>query len=79
MKGELLNWVSQTIETEYLVTGGFHAFLSDYFTCITLPTAEILNGKNGISGLWVLNEIFQKKYPENMKKIVGAVWKLPAK
>ena len=33
----------------------------------------------GISGLWVLNEIIQKKYPENMKKIVGAVWKLPAK
>ena len=33
----------------------------------------------GISGLWVPNEIIQKKYPENMKKIVGAVWKLPAK
>ena len=30
----------------------------------------------GISGLWVLNEIIQKKYPENMKKIVGAVWEL---
>ena len=28
----------------------------------TLPTAEILGGKNarGISGLWVLNEIIQK-------------------
>ena len=33
----------------------------------------------GISGLRVLNEIIQKIYPENMKKIVGAVWKLPAK
>ena len=33
----------------------------------------------GISGLWVLNEIIQKKYPKNMKKIMGAVWKLPAK
>ena len=33
----------------------------------------------GISGLWVINEIIQKKYSENMKKIVGAVWKLPAK
>ena len=32
-----------------------------------------------ISVLWVLNEIFQKKYPENMKKIVGAVWALPDK
>jgi hypothetical protein len=29
--------------------------------------------------LWVLNEIIQKKYPANMKKIVGAIWKLPAK
>jgi hypothetical protein len=26
--------------------------------------------------LWVLNEIIQKKYPENMKKLVGAVWEL---
>ena len=26
--------------------------------------------------MWVLNEIIQKKYPENMKKIVGAVWEL---
>ena len=31
----------------------------------------------GISGLWVLNEIIQKIYHENMKKIMGAVWKLP--
>ena len=49
----------------------------------TLPTAEILSGKNeralGISGLWLLNKIIQKKYPENMKKNVVAVWKLPAK
>ena len=46
----------------------------------TLPRAEILSGKKaGISVLWVLNEIIQKKnHPENMKKIVGAVWKLPA-
>ena len=33
----------------------------------------------GISGLWVLNEIIQQQYPENLKKIVGAVLKLPAK
>ena len=50
------------------------------FSPSTLPTAEILSGKSaGISGLWVLNEIIQKKYPKNMKKIVGAIWKLPAK
>ena len=30
------------------------------------------------SGLWVLHEIVNKTYAENMKKIVGAVWKLPA-
>ena len=30
-------------------------------------------------GLWVLTEIIQKIFPENMKKIVGAVWELPAK
>ena len=33
----------------------------------------------GNCGLWVLNEMIQKIYPENLKKIVGAVWELPAK
>ena len=33
----------------------------------------------GNCGLWVLNEMIKKIYPENLKKIVGAVWKLPAK
>ena len=33
----------------------------------------------GVFGLWVLNEILKKTYPENLKKIVGAVWELPAK
>ena len=33
----------------------------------------------GDCGLWILNEIIKEKYPENMKKIVGAVWELPAK
>ena len=42
----------------------------------TLPTGEILGGKNARE---FLNEIIQKIYPENMKKIVGAVWKFPAK
>ena len=41
---------------------------------ITLPTAEILSGKKcvGISGFWVLNEIIQKKNPENTKKNHGS-------
>ena len=30
------------------------------------------------SGFWVLHEIVNKTYAENMKKIVGAVWELPA-
>ena len=33
----------------------------------------------GNCGLWVPNEILKKSYPENLKKIVGAVWELPAK
>ena len=33
----------------------------------------------GDCSLWVLNEINFKKYAENLKKIMGAVWELPAK
>ena len=33
----------------------------------------------GNCGLWVLNQMIKKRYPENLKKTVGAVWKLPAK
>ena len=33
----------------------------------------------GNCGLWILNEIIKKIYPENLKKIVGAVLELPAK
>ena len=33
----------------------------------------------GDCGLWVLNEIPKKTYPEGLKKIVGAVWEIPAK
>ena len=33
----------------------------------------------GNCGLWVLNEIIKKAYPENLKKIMDAVWELPAK
>ena len=31
----------------------------------------------GNCGLWVLNEMIRKIYSENLKKILGAVWKLP--
>ena len=33
----------------------------------------------GNCGLWVLDEILKKTYPENLKKILGAVWELPDK
>ena len=33
----------------------------------------------GNCGLWVLNEMIKNIYTGNLKKIVGAVWKLPAK
>ena len=33
----------------------------------------------GNCGLWVLHVILKKTYPENLKKIVGAVWELPAR
>ena len=33
----------------------------------------------GNCGLWVLNEMIKKTYPVSLKKIVGAVWELPAK
>jgi hypothetical protein len=33
----------------------------------------------GNCGLWVLNEIIKTIYPENLKKIKGAVKELPAR
>ena len=33
----------------------------------------------GNCGLWVFHEITLKKYAESLKKIMGAVWELPAK
>ena len=47
----------------------------------TLPTAEIISGENARAFLvcGFLMKSFKKIYPENMKKIVGAVWELPAK
>ena len=33
----------------------------------------------GDCGLWVLNEIVLKIYAESLKKILGAIWELPAR
>ena len=35
--------------------------------------------RKGNCSLWVLNEMIKKLYPENLKKIMVAVWELPAK
>ena len=54
------------------------------FTVLGLPQTTYSRNNmrqkcGGDCGLWILNEIIKKIYPENMKKIVGAVWELPAK
>ena len=54
----------------------------DYnLVCIhtTYSRNNIGQKSEGNGGLWILNEIIKKIYPENLKKIVGAVWELPAK
>jgi hypothetical protein len=47
------------------------------FTQSILPIICVKCGHK--SGLWVLQEIVNKTYAENMKKIMSAVWELPAK
>ena len=58
-----------------------HCFFK-FFVLIkhTIYTRNNMGQKcEGNCGLWVLNEILKKTYPENLKKIVGAVWELPAR
>ena len=46
----------------------------------TTYSGNIMCQKCGLDcGLIVLNEIFFKNYAESLKKILGAVWELPAK
>jgi hypothetical protein len=53
----------------------FSGFCSD-----TIYTRNNMGQKcEGNCGLWVRNEILKKTYAENLKKIVGAAWELPAK
>ena len=55
-------------------------FTLDIFPTHTVYTRNNMGQKcEGNCGLWVLNEILKKTYPENLKKIVGAVWELPPK
>ena len=54
-------------------------FSSEY-TVHTIYSRNNMGQKcEGNCGLWVLNEILKKTYPESLKKIMGAVWELPDK
>ena len=52
-----------------------------YYLCFHTPYPgnNMCQKCGGKTGLWVLHEIVNKTYAEIMKKIVGAVWELPAK
>ena len=61
-------------------TGKYIATQSLVLTKLRLVSTHTIYTRNnvgqkceGICGLWVLNEILKKSYPENLKKIVGAV------
>ena len=55
-----------------------YIFISQDFH--TIYTRNNMGQKcEGNCGLWVLNKILKKTYPEILKKIVGAVWEIPAK
>ena len=45
----------------------------------TYPGNNMCQKCEGKSGLWVIHEMINKTYAESMKKIMGAVWELPAK
>ena len=61
-----------------------YTFLSNFLKLQVDFHHTIYTGNNmgqkceGNCGLWVLNETLKKTYPENLKKIVGAIWELPA-
>ena len=49
-------------------------YLDKYDMIHTIYTRNDMGQKcEGNCGLWVPNEILKKSYPENLKKIVGAV------
>ena len=55
-------------------------FTQVHVICSAHGSGDFMSQKwEGDCGLWVLNEIIFKKYAESLKKIVGAVWELPAK
>ena len=70
--------VSKVIYTKY--SKHWPYTVAHTIDCHTHYSWNIMCHKSeGNCGLWVLNEITLKKYAESLKKIVGAVWELPAK
>ena len=58
-----------SISTNFMLVSLFLHYLIH-----TIYTRNNMGQKcEGNCGLWVLNEILKKSYPENLKKIVGAV------
>ena len=54
-------------------------WLSNEVYHITYSRNNMRQKCGGNCGLGVLHEIIKEIYPENLKKIVGALWELPAK
>ena len=75
----------KSVQVESMLVGDLLHLPSDgdvfFIKCLhTIYTINNMGQKcEGSCGLWDLNEILKKTYPENLKKILGAVWELPAK
>ena len=60
------------------LTGALYVELG-FYEDISYSRNNMRQKCGGYCGLWILNEIIKKTYAESLKKIVGAVWELPAK
>ena len=65
----------------YLMNGPYKPAKKSFLIITHTPYSRIIMCQKweGDCGLWDLNEIIKKIYTESLKKIVGAVWELPAK
>ena len=73
-----LTWVSRKIVEFFPISTADTFTKQAHFH--TIYTRNNMGQKcEGNCGLWVLNKILKKTYPEILKKIVGAVWEIPAK
>ena len=77
MKLENLQIMSSSEDVKFSNVRGL--YLRKYGSYTIYPGNNMCQKFGRKSGLWVLHEIMNKAYDENIKKIVGAVWELPAK